>query len=47
MWYCGETERQAERALAEINGESLQDEEEEMAMQTNILRQKQMGGNNM
>ena len=47
MWYFGETERQAEQALAEINGESLQDEEEEMAMQTNILRQKQMGGNNM
>ena len=47
MWYFGETERQAEQALAEINGESLQDEEEEMAMQTNILRQKQIGGNNM
>ena len=45
MWYFGETERQAEQALQEINGESLQDEEEELAMQTNMLRQKQIGGN--
>lgn len=35
MWYFGETKRQAEEALKEINAESTQDAENEMIMNSN------------
>lgn len=35
MWYFGETERQAEQALMEINKESMADAENEMALNSN------------
>lgn len=41
MWYFGETERQAEQALQEIEGESTQDMENELAMQSNLSRMNQ------
>ena len=40
MWYFGETERQAAEALAKIDEETLQQQERDLVMQSNI------GGNN-
>ena len=43
MWYFGETERQAREALAEIEGESMEQMQSDLAMQAN---QMQLGSNN-
>ena len=42
MWYFGMTDRQAEDKLKEIEGESVDDMEKDLAMQSNLSRQSMM-----
>lgn len=45
MWYCGETERQAQEALLKVQDDSMQSMEENLIMQSNMAAQNaRMGG---
>lgn len=43
MWYFGETERQAQEALQQIDGEAKQQMENDLAMQANQIRMNDTG----
>ncbi len=45
MWYCGETERQAQEALLKVQDDSMQSMEENLILQSNMAAQNaRMGG---